>query len=207
SRSAPSTGLGTGFDELRVNGSGVEPVEDFPFVLSLSKHEPPFSGPQGEIIMEAKLLRVDLTTGEIRTEILPHSLFERWVGGSGINDWILWEHFQRHDIMCDPRGPDNIFIFGIGPVAGTGSGIGVKGRITFKSPEYGHFADSAGGGKFPYMVRFTGYDHIAVTGKAPKPVYLHICNDEVTICDASHLWGKNTSETHTLLREELGDYP
>jgi len=137
--------------------------------------------------MEAKLLRVDLTTGEIRTEILPHSLFERWVGGSGINDWILWEHFQRHDIMCDPRGPDNIFIFGIGPVAGTGSGIGVKGRITFKSPEYGHFADSAGGGKFPYMVRFTGYDHIAVTGKAPKPVYLHICNDEVTICDASHL--------------------
>jgi aldehyde:ferredoxin oxidoreductase len=110
--------------------------------------------------MEAKLLRVDLTTGKIWTEILPHALFERWVGGSGINDWILWEHFQRHDVMCDPRGPDNIFIFGIGPLAGTGSGIGVKGRITFKSPEYGTFADSAGGGKFPYMVRFTGYDHI-----------------------------------------------
>ena len=51
--------------------------------------------------MQAKLLRVNLTTGDIRTEILPHSLFERWVGGSGINDWILWEHFQRHDIMSD----------------------------------------------------------------------------------------------------------
>ena len=119
--------------------------------------------------MQAKLLRVNLTTGDIRTEILPHSLFERWVGGSGINDWILWDHFQRHDIMSDPRGPDNIFIFGVGPLAGVGSGIGVKGRITFKSPEYGHFADSAGGGKFPYMVRFTGYDYIAITGKAPKP--------------------------------------
>jgi aldehyde:ferredoxin oxidoreductase len=157
--------------------------------------------------MEAKLLRVNLTTGETKTEIIPHSLFERWVGGSGINDWILWEHFQHHDPMCDPRGPDNIFIFGVGPVAGTGSGIGVKGRITFKSPEYGHFADSAGGGKFPYMVRFTGYDYIAITGKAPKPVYLHIANDEVTICDASHLWGKTTSETHDILRKELGDYP
>ncbi len=157
--------------------------------------------------MEGKLLRVDLTTGDIRTEIIPHALFDRWVGGSGINDWILWEHFQRHDIMSDPRGPDNIFIFGVGPVAGTGSGIGVKGRITFKSPEYGHFADSAGGGKFPYMVRFSGYDYIAVTGKAPKPVYLHIANEEVTICDASHIWGKTTSDTHEHLKKELGDYP
>ncbi len=157
--------------------------------------------------MEGKLLRVNLTTGEIRTEVLPHALFERWVGGSGINDWILWEHFQHHDPLCDPRGPDNIFIFGVGPLAGTGSGIGVKGRITFKSPEYGTFADSAGGGKFPYMVRFTGYDYIAVTGKAPQPVYLHICNDEVTICDASHLWGKGTEETHKILKQELGDYP
>jgi aldehyde:ferredoxin oxidoreductase len=157
--------------------------------------------------MEARLLRVDLTTRAIRTETIPHSLFERWVGGSGINDWILWEHFQHHDIMSDPRGPDNIFIFGVGPVAGTGAGIGVKGRITFKSPEYGHFADSAGGGQFPYVVRFTGYDHIAITGRAPTPVYLHISNEEVTICDARHLWGKTTSETHALLRKELGDYP
>jgi len=99
--------------------------------------------------MQAKLLRVNLTTGDMRTEILPHSLFERWDCGSGNNDCILWYHYQRHDIMSDPRGPENIFIFGVGPLAGVGSGIGVKGRITFKSPEYGHFADSAGGGNFP----------------------------------------------------------
>jgi len=30
------------FDKLRANGSGVEIAEDFPFVLSLSKHEKPF---------------------------------------------------------------------------------------------------------------------------------------------------------------------
>jgi aldehyde:ferredoxin oxidoreductase len=157
--------------------------------------------------MERGLLRVNLTTGEIRKEVIPHAMFEKWVGGSGVNDWLLWEHFLRHDPMCDPRGPDNIFIFGVGPLAGTGSGIGVKGRLTFKSPCYKIFGDSAGGGQFPYAVRFTGYDYIAVTGRAPKPVYLHICNDEVTICDAGHLWGKGSIETHELLKQELGDYP
>jgi len=114
--------------------------------------------------MESRLLRVDLTTGELKGETIPHSLFERWVGGSGINNWIMWQHFLTHDINCDPRGPDNIFVFGVGPLAGTGAGSGVKGRITFKSPCYNMFGDSAGGGKFPYMARFAGYEYIAVTG-------------------------------------------
>ncbi len=157
--------------------------------------------------MESRLLRVNLTTGELKSEVIPHQLFERWIGGSGINDWIMWEHFLSHDIHCDPRGPDNIFVFGVGPLAGTGAGSGVKGRITFKSPAYGIFGDSAGGGKFPYMVRFTAYEYIAITGRAPRPMYLHICNDEVSLLDASHLWGKNTAETHALLQQTHGTWP
>jgi aldehyde:ferredoxin oxidoreductase len=157
--------------------------------------------------MESRLLHVNLSTGEMRVEQLPHALFERWIGGSGINNWIMWEHFLKHDINCDARSPDNIFVFGVGPLAGTGSGSGIKGRITFKSPCYGIFGDSAAGGKFPYMVRFAGFDHIAVTGKAPRPVYLYLCDGYAEIRDASHLWGKNTAETHAALNTELGDYP
>ncbi|MEM7466883.1 MAG: aldehyde ferredoxin oxidoreductase C-terminal domain-containing protein [Pseudomonadota bacterium] len=157
--------------------------------------------------MESRLLRVNLTTGELNSEIIPHSVFERWVGGSGINNWIMWEHFLTHDIHCDPRGPDNIFVFGIGPLAGSGAGSGVKGRITFKSPCYDMFGDSAGGGKFPYMIRFTGIEYVAITGKAPKPVYLHICNNEARLLDASHLWGKDSTATHEEMRQIHGTYP
>ena len=157
--------------------------------------------------MESRLLRVNLTTGELNSEIIPHSVFERWVGGSGINNWIMWEHFLTHDIHCDPRGPDNIFVFGIGPLAGSGAGSGVKGRITFKSPCYDMFGDSAGGGKFPYMIRFTGIEYVAITGRAPKPVYLHICNNEARLLDASHLWGKDSTSTHEEMRRIHGTYP
>ncbi len=157
--------------------------------------------------MESRLLRVDLTSGKVSSEVIPHSVFEKWVGGSGINNWIMWEHFLTHDIHCDPRGPDNIFVFGVGPLAGSGAGSGVKGRITFKSPCYDMFGDSAGGGKFPYMIRFTGIEYVAITGKAPKPVYLHICNNEARLLDASHLWGKDSTATHEELRRIHGTYP
>ena len=63
--------------------------------------------------MESRLLRVNLTTRELKSEIIPHSVFEKWIGGSGINNWIMWEHFLTHDINCDPRGAENIFVFGV----------------------------------------------------------------------------------------------
>jgi aldehyde:ferredoxin oxidoreductase len=157
--------------------------------------------------MESRLLRVNLTSGEITSEVIPHTVFEKWVGGSGVNNWIMWEHFLTHDIHCDPRGPDNIFVFGIGPLAGSGAGSGVKGRITFKSPCYDMFGDSAGGGKFPYMIRFTGIEYVAITGKAPKPVYLHIANNEARLMDASNLWGKDSTATHEEMRRIHGTYP
>ena len=38
----PFDKLRTGFDKLRANGGGLKIVGDFPFVLSLSKHESDF---------------------------------------------------------------------------------------------------------------------------------------------------------------------
>jgi len=44
-----------------------------------------------------------------------------------------------------------------------------------------------------------------IKGKAEKPVYLWINNGKIEIRDASHLWGKTTTETQWAIREELGD--
>ena len=69
----------------------------------------------------------------------------------------------------------------------------------------GILGDGSGGGHFGAEVKFAGYDHIIVQGRAPKPVYIWLNGDEVEIRDAQHLWGKTTWETSTAIREELGD--
>jgi aldehyde:ferredoxin oxidoreductase len=53
-------------------------------------------------------------------------------------------------------------------------------------------------------MKWAGYDHVIITGKAEKPVYLKIVDDDVEICDAADLWGKDLSDATDILRERHG---
>ena len=61
-----------------------------------------------------KVLRVDLTTGTMVEE--PTEKYAKdWVGGRGINEWIL---FNELDPECAPLSPENIFTIGVSPLVG-----------------------------------------------------------------------------------------
>lgn len=151
------------------------------------------------------LLRIDLTNQKISRENLPREWCERWIGGEGMNDWLLWEHFLKHDPRIDPRGPENVMIVGLGPLGASGIGMGTKGKFTFKSPCYHMFADSVSGGTFHANLRWAGYDYLVITGQAAKPIYIWVDNDRVELRDASSYWGKNAREANELIKKELGD--
>ncbi|MBW2051025.1 MAG: aldehyde ferredoxin oxidoreductase [Deltaproteobacteria bacterium] len=74
-----------------------------------------------------------------------------------------------------------------------------------KSPMTGLLGDSNMGGYFSPELKFAGYDHVLVTGRAEKPVYLWIENDRVEIRNASEIWGKDTYQTLSAIRRELGN--
>ncbi|MEK7847339.1 MAG: aldehyde ferredoxin oxidoreductase N-terminal domain-containing protein, partial [Chloroflexota bacterium] len=151
------------------------------------------------------LLRVDLAQGRVRSQAISKRLRRQFLGGEGINDWLLWEHFLKVSPRIDPVSPDNPLILGVGPLGATGLGAGCKMKWTFKGPAYGIFGDSVSGGNFGSHLRWAGFDHVVLTGKAPQPVYLWIDDDKVEIRDARHLWGKDAEEADRLIRQELGD--
>jgi aldehyde:ferredoxin oxidoreductase len=151
------------------------------------------------------ILKVDLTTKKVSREPLSPELRRRFLGGHGINTWLFWEHFLEVDPRIDPLSPDNVLIAGIGPLGATGYGGGTKMKWTFKSPAYGMFGDSICGGNFGAQLRWAGYDHLVITGRADRPVYLWIDDDAVEVRDAAHLWGKDVDEADDLIKEELGD--
>lgn len=152
-----------------------------------------------------QVLRIDLNRGSAEKEALPPEMWARYLGGEGINSFLLWEHFLRADPRSDPLGPDNVLIAGLGPLGGTGYGAGSKMKWTFKSPAYNLFGDSVCGGWFGASMRWAGYDHIVFTGRAARPVYVWIDGDKVEIKNAEHLWGKDTLQVDYALKEELGD--
>ncbi|MDP6347292.1 MAG: aldehyde ferredoxin oxidoreductase C-terminal domain-containing protein [Dehalococcoidia bacterium] len=150
------------------------------------------------------ILRVDLTSGRVTTEPLPEEIRKHYLGGEGINSYLLWQHFTGVDPNIDGLDPDNVLILGLGPLGGTGWGGGSKMKWTFKSPIYGLFGDSVSGGFLGPNLRWAGFDHVVITGRAEKPVYLWIDDGRVEIRDASHLWGKDSEETAHTLRRDIG---
>ncbi|MFC1871590.1 aldehyde ferredoxin oxidoreductase family protein [Chloroflexota bacterium] len=147
-------------------------------------------------------LKVYLTEGKIVREEIPERLLREYLGGRGLNAKTLFDEVKPG---IDPLSPANVFIVGVGPLGGTLAPGTSRWTVTTKSPLTGIFGDGNGGGYFAAELKFAGYDQVIFYGRAPKPVYLWINDNQVELRDASHLWGRNTWETHHLLTEELGE--
>lgn len=148
-----------------------------------------------------QILRVNLTDGKIRCEPVDPYV-ERFIGGKGINLKILFDGVHRE---TKPFDPENLLLFGVGPLAGTPFPGSCRTDVTAKSPVTGALGNSGMGGYLGPELKFAGYDHLVIEGKAEKPVYLSIRDDQVEIRDASALWGQDTYETPAMVRQELQD--
>ena len=149
-----------------------------------------------------KVLRVDLTNGEISTEPLKEDLMLNFIGGRGINSSLL---YSETGPATDPLGGDNKLIIGTSPLTGTLVPTSSRFTITAKSPLTGILGDANAGGAFAPELKYAGYDFIIIQGISNKPVYLWIEDDRVVIKDAAHLWGKTTYETDRMIKEEICD--
>jgi aldehyde:ferredoxin oxidoreductase len=149
-----------------------------------------------------KILRVDLSRGKSSVEPLNMNWARMFVGGKGLGAKYLYEELEPR---IDAFSPENVLILMTGPLAGTTAPCTAKHVTITKSPQTGAFLDSYAGGYFGCELKFAGFDAVILKGKAKKPVYLSINNDQVQIKDADELWGKDTHETEKLVKEELGD--
>jgi len=153
-----------------------------------------------------KILRVDLSNGCITEEPLDANLARKFIGGPGVGLNLLSDILKPNE---DPLSPENPLIFGTGPLIGTLVPGSAKGYLSTKytMPASGDkkkcFISSSmyGGRRFGSMMKNAGYDHIVITGRAEKPSYLKVTDEDVEICDASDLWGRDIYETSDILRE------
>ena len=148
------------------------------------------------------ILRVDLSSGKIEKEPLEEHLRVKYIGGRGINSRLLFDEVGPE---VDPLSPENRLIFGTGPYSGTKAPSVVRFTVTTRSPLTGIHGDANAGGHFGPALKKAGIDHIVITGKADKPVYLWIDDDKVKIKSARSLWGKDIRATEETLKKEIGD--
>ncbi|MFC1885473.1 aldehyde ferredoxin oxidoreductase family protein [Thermodesulfobacteriota bacterium] len=149
-----------------------------------------------------KILRVNLTTGGTTNEPLDYGLARKYVGGKGFSIKVLYDEL---DPGIDPLGTENKLIFSAGPACGTIIPASQRWTVSAKSPLTGFIGDANCGGSFGAGLKYAGYDMVIVEGKSERPVYLFINSREVQIRDASHIWGRTTTETERIIKKEIGD--
>ncbi len=144
---------------------------------------------------------IDLTTGSITEQEISSRMRRLFLGGRGINMYLLYTHTSAH---LDPLAPENPLVIGAGLLSGTPAPTGARCSISGISPETGLLGDSNIGGYFAAQMRRTGFDHLIISGQAPEPVYIAIEAGRIQVREASHLWGKDTLEASDLLRQAHG---
>jgi len=125
-----------------------------------------------------------------------------YLGGRGVDMYLLYNHIKP---KTDPLSPENVLLIGSGLLVGVPCLGAGRCDIAARSPLTGAVGDSNVGGFFAPELRLAGFDHLVISGKAAKPVYIWINDGEITVKDASHLWGKDTFETQTVIRDDHGD--
>ena len=95
------------------------------------------------MVLDRKIAFVDLSEGSIRIEPFPVELRQQYIGGRGMNMFLLSKYYTP---SLDPFSPHNPLIFGAGLLSGT-LGFGSRVSITSKSPETGHLGECQYGGR------------------------------------------------------------
>ena len=149
------------------------------------------------------LLRVDMTTGEVRVE----PLREAWtlLGGRSLSARLLLEDC---DPRCDPLGPENVLIFAGGVLTGTPAPTSGRLSVGAKSPLTGGIKEANAGGEPAQHLARLGIRAVVVTGQPADPEArfgLEIDEEGARLVEANDLKGLWTYATCERLTERYSE--
>lgn len=149
-----------------------------------------------------EILRVNLSTKEVKKEKLDENLARIHLGGRGLATRIAYDEIPSD---ADPLSPSNKLIMASGPLSGTRVPASGKTDFVAKSPLTGGYGSSNVGGHLAEEMKFAGYDAIIIEGASEKPCYLYIDDDKVEVRDASQYWGLGSITGEKKFKDDLGN--
>ena len=148
-----------------------------------------------------RIAHVDLTDSKVTFEPIPEEWAVKYMGGRGLGDKFVFENGPK----VDPLSPQNILCFMNGPLTGSEANMSGRLAVVTKSPLTGTIVDSHHGGWSAARLRWAGFDGLIFKGKAARPVYVYIHDDQVDILDASAVWGKGVHDTVKFFQAKYGE--
>jgi aldehyde:ferredoxin oxidoreductase len=147
-----------------------------------------------------KILFINLSDQSTRIEATEK--YMPFIGGRGINQWLLFELVEKGAHGLDP---ENVLILGAGPMVGTLVPSAGRLAVDYLNVITGGVGSGNCGGRFAVEMKNAGYDHIVFTGKADNLTYVFIQDDKIHFRDASCLSGLGTWDSDAQIKLEEKD--
>ena len=148
---------------------------------------------QGETIF------VDLERKEVRRAWVPRRVVETFLGGRGVNMFLL---HNLLDPSLDPLHPDVPLIFGTGILTSLVPSA-ARGNVTSWSPETKVILDSNAGDYFPSFMKLNGVDHLVLYGKARPWTLLHFKDGDLKFVDAAPWMGMDNLDLRAAVERDF----
>lgn len=145
---------------------------------------------------------VNLTTGQVDRETTRKENLARYIGGRGYAAYLL---YKLVDKKIDPLDPENPLIFATGPLTGRSWPSACRYTVTAKSPLTGGYGYAGSGGYFGPALKSAGIDVLIILGSSAHPVFLRIEGNDISVQDATDLWGLGTFDTEKALKDGARD--
>ncbi len=149
-----------------------------------------------------RILDVNLDNKEISIRELPPGFKDKYIGGRGYALKLIWDGTDKNTRY---DSPENVLVMASGPL-GSETGFPATGKFIVGtiSPLTDTFIDSNIGGHFGPLLKFAGFDALAVTGKSEKEVVVLVDSDAGTIgIAAAPEYDKETNEGALSYGEKL----
>lgn len=151
--------------------------------------------------MSAKILRINMTSLEIKYEEVPEKYFA--LGGRALTSQVIADEVPP---TCDPLGEDNKLVFAPGILTGTRAPSSGRLSVGAKSPLTGTIKEANAGGITAQKIASLGIKCIIVEGRpaAGKSYMLYLREREVSLKPADRIEGMGTYQLNKVLMKQYG---
>ncbi|MCP4494873.1 MAG: aldehyde ferredoxin oxidoreductase [Gammaproteobacteria bacterium] len=149
---------------------------------------------------QGESLFINLTSRSIERRRLPREAVDTFLGGRGLNMYLL------HNLMDETRpalDPENPLIFGTGVLTGYTTAA-ARANVSGLSPDSDALLDSNVGDWFPAYMRLHGIDHIVLFGKPENLLLIEIDDDKIIFHDAERWSGLNNMDFTSAVEQHFG---
>lgn len=143
---------------------------------------------------------VDLNTGQINYQEADPEVCRLFIGGRGVQAYLIYQHLKKIGWLKNPLSPDNRLILGNSSLNDTAIPTAGRGSCSFISPFtyspqpqswlgnrppiFGLITHSSCGGHFHNRLKRAGFDQLIIDGRADKPLRMVVSEDRVDLIEA-----------------------